>query len=87
MSEVIKVTSEIKLVKYIKGKEYKFTLNVENGTIKINSTRHGGSEEQLSDLLGELAKDFGTTFTVEKHIHSHHTHTHEHDENLETVGE
>ena len=86
--EEVKVTQKIKLVKFIQGREYPITINVmEDGTMKVNVSKHGGSDEQLSKILGELAAEFGATFEVEKHIHHHHNHTHVHDDNLEKVEE
>ena len=88
MSEEVKVTQKIKLVRYIQGKEYPIIIEVkEDGTMRVNVSKHGGSNEQLSAILKDLSAEFGTTFEVEKHIHHHHNHTHTHDDNLEKIEE
>jgi len=47
-----------------------------DGSIKSNARGLAGSEEQIMQLLEELAKDVGGELTVEKHEPGAHVHTH-----------
>jgi hypothetical protein len=52
----------------------------EDGTIKLNARKMVGSEEQLLEALGSLARSVGGELEVEKHEegieHHHHHHGH-----------
>lgn len=71
----IEITKQIKLVKWIKGKEYPIVVDImDNGTMRFNLSRHPGSKEQLEEILTSIADAFGTNFEVEKHLPHEHIH-------------
>lgn len=78
----VKVTEQVRMVKWIKGKDYPIVVNImDDGTMRFNVSKHPGSQKQLEDILTSVADKFGTTFEVEKHIH--HEQSHVHDDNVE----
>ena len=74
----IEVTDQIRMVKWIKGKEYPIIVDIMNdGTMRFNVSKHPGSQEQLENILKSIADIFGTTYEVEKHIRNEHIHIHD----------
>lgn len=69
----VEVTEQIKMVKWIKGKEYPIVVDImHDGTMRFNVSMHPGSQKQLEGILESVADMFGTTFEVERHIPHEH---------------
>ena len=56
---------------------------LDDGTVKINARKMVGTEKELLEELGALAKEVGGELEVEKHVpgvhhHHHGDHTHHH---------
>lgn len=47
---------------------------LEDGTVKVDSSKLEGSEADILAHLGALSKILGGDLEVEKHVHSHHSH-------------
>jgi hypothetical protein len=47
---------------------------LEDGTVKADSSKLAGSEQQIRDMLEEIARETGGELVVEKHVHRHGQH-------------
>ncbi len=81
---IIEITKQIKMVKWIRGKEYPVVIDIlDDGKMRLNLSKHPGSREQLEGILTSIADKFGATLEVENHIP--HEHIHDNDLEKETV--
>jgi hypothetical protein len=50
----------------------------DDGTVKLNAREMIGAEDELLELLGELAAEVGGELVVEAHVEGAHHHHHGH---------